>query len=53
LLQSIARAPLKKIGDPDDVARALLYLVESDFVTGEVVVVDGGRMLISGGIHRA
>ncbi|HEY8378618.1 MAG TPA: glucose 1-dehydrogenase [Nannocystis sp.] len=53
LLQSIARAPLKKIGDPDDVARALLYLVESDFVTGEVVVVDGGRMLLSGGIHRA
>ncbi|MFS8638815.1 MAG: glucose 1-dehydrogenase [Gemmatimonadota bacterium] len=53
LLQSIARTPLKKIGEPEDVARALLYLVESDFVTGEVVVVDGGRMLLSGGIHRA
>lgn len=52
LLQSVARAPLKKIGTPEDVARALLYLVESDFVTGEVVVVDGGRMLLSGGIHR-
>lgn len=53
LLQSVGRAPLKKIGTPEDVARALLYLVESDFVTGEVVVVDGGRMLLSGGIHRA
>src|SRR5690554_629370 len=53
LLQSVGRAPLKKIGTPEDVARALLYLVESDFATGEVVVVDGGRMLLSGGIHRA
>lgn len=39
------RSVLRRIGDPQDVARALLFLVESDFVTGEVVVVDGGRML--------
>jgi pteridine reductase len=31
-------------GTPADVAKALLYLVESSFVTGEVLVVDGGRM---------
>jgi pteridine reductase len=31
-------------GSPDDVARALLYLAASPFVTGEVLVVDGGRM---------
>jgi pteridine reductase len=31
-------------GSPDDVARALLYLLDSPFVTGEVLVVDGGRM---------
>ncbi|HEX7051554.1 MAG TPA: SDR family oxidoreductase [Longimicrobiales bacterium] len=37
---------LKRIGTPEEVARALLYLVESDFVTGEVVVVDGGRLLL-------
>jgi NAD(P)-dependent dehydrogenase (short-subunit alcohol dehydrogenase family) len=36
---------LKRLGSPQDVARALLYLVESDWVTGEVLVVDGGRML--------
>ena len=39
------RTVLGGIGSPDDVAKALLYLVESDFVTGEVLVVDGGRML--------
>jgi pteridine reductase len=33
-------------GLPDDVVAALLYLVRSDFVTGENLVVDGGRMLL-------
>jgi NAD(P)-dependent dehydrogenase (short-subunit alcohol dehydrogenase family) len=41
-----ARTVLQRIGSPDDVARALLFLVESDFVTGECVIVDGGRMLL-------
>lgn len=41
------RAPLKRNGSPDDVIRALLYLLEADFVTGEVLVVDGGRRLRS------
>lgn len=39
------KTPLGRIGSPDDVARGLLYLVEADFVTGEVLVVDGGRVL--------
>lgn len=33
-------------GSPDDVVKALFYLIESTFVTGQVVVVDGGRMLM-------
>jgi NAD(P)-dependent dehydrogenase (short-subunit alcohol dehydrogenase family) len=33
-------------GQPDDVAAALLYLIRSDFVTGENLLVDGGRMLL-------
>jgi pteridine reductase len=41
------RAPLKRNGSPDDVVEALLYLLRADFVTGEVLVVDGGRMLRS------
>jgi pteridine reductase len=40
------RAVLDRAGDPADVASALLYLVRSDFVTGEALVVDGGRMLL-------
>jgi NAD(P)-dependent dehydrogenase (short-subunit alcohol dehydrogenase family) len=40
------RRVLARAGEPADVARALRYLVESDFVTGEVLVVDGGRLLL-------
>jgi len=35
--------PLGRIGSPDDVAQAVLYLLSSDYVTGETIIVDGGR----------
>jgi pteridine reductase len=36
--------PLRRLGAPDDAVAALLYLLEGgDFVTGEVLAVDGGR----------
>jgi pteridine reductase len=38
-----ATTPLKRNGSPDDVVRALEYLLDAPFVTGEVLVVDGGR----------
>lgn len=41
--------PLKRHGEPDDIADAALYLLKSDFVTGQVVYVDGGRHLLEGG----
>jgi pteridine reductase len=38
--------PLRRLGSPADAVAALLYLLEGgDFVTGEVLVVDGGRLL--------
>ena len=39
----IASTPLQRLGSPDDVVAALLYLLKSDFVTGETIIVDGGR----------
>jgi NAD(P)-dependent dehydrogenase (short-subunit alcohol dehydrogenase family) len=44
--QAVRRVPLRRLGSPNDVARAALYLLESDFVTGEVLSVDGGQRLI-------
>jgi pteridine reductase len=35
--------PLARLGSPEDVAKAVLYLLEADYVTGEVIRVDGGR----------
>ena len=43
--QLAERAPLKKNGSPEDVVRALRYLLAADFVTGQTLVVDGGRLL--------
>jgi NAD(P)-dependent dehydrogenase (short-subunit alcohol dehydrogenase family) len=37
--------PLERHGGPEDVARAVLFLLESDFVTGQVIFVDGGAHL--------
>jgi 3-oxoacyl-[acyl-carrier protein] reductase len=39
------RTPLKRNGTPEDVADAVLYLATTTFVTGEIIVIDGGRFL--------
>jgi 3-oxoacyl-[acyl-carrier protein] reductase/pteridine reductase len=41
----IRRAPLRKTGRGSDIAKAVLFLAKSDFITGQVLVVDGGRTL--------
>lgn len=44
-----ARLPLGRTGEPSDVGEAVVFLARSDFVTGEMVVIDGGERLLSGG----
>ena len=40
----ISHTPLKREGEPDDVARAVHFLLaEAPYVTGETIAVDGGR----------
>ena len=42
----ISRTPLKRIGTPEDIANTIAFLIEgSDFITGEIINVDGGRSL--------
>ncbi len=46
-LDELAKAlPLRCHGDPGDIADTVLYLLKSDFVTGQVIFVDGGRHLM-------
>ena len=40
-----AESLLGRIGTPDDIADAVLYLTRANFVTGTSIVVDGGRLL--------
>jgi pteridine reductase len=42
----VRSTPLRRLGSPADVVAALLYLLEGgDYVTGEILVVDGGRLV--------
>jgi 3-oxoacyl-[acyl-carrier protein] reductase len=40
------QTPLQKIATPDDVARAVIALLENDLVTGQDLVVDGGKNVL-------
>jgi pteridine reductase len=40
----IEQTPLGRLGEADDVVNAVRYLVDAEFVTGTLVVVDGGRL---------
>ena len=42
----IDRTPLGRGSSPDAIARALIYLLEADVVTGQILFVDGGRRLV-------
>lgn len=40
------KIPLGRIGDAEGVARAVVFFTKNDFVTGQVLAVDGGRSLV-------
>ena len=42
----IQRVPLHRTGTGEDIAGAAAYLATADFVTGQVLAVDGGRLLV-------
>jgi pteridine reductase len=37
--------PLQRLGSPDEIARAVRYFAESEFATGAILTVDGGRLI--------
>ena len=41
----VAGTALKRAGSPDDIARTALFLAEADYITGQIVAVDGGRSI--------
>ena len=42
----IGQVPMKRAGSPEDIANCVLYLVrDADYVTGQIIAVDGGRSI--------
>lgn len=41
----IEKIPLKRQGQPIDIAQAVGFLIDSTYITGQTIVIDGGRLL--------
>lgn len=44
-LEILEQVPLKRIGKPTDIAEAILFLINNDYINGQIIAVDGGRQL--------
>jgi pteridine reductase len=42
----VSRTLTKTMGTPEDVARAVLFFCETDFATGAILTLEGGRLLV-------
>lgn len=43
----VERIPLQRSGNPDNITQSVMFLINNDYITGEVIRVDGGRLLKS------
>jgi len=41
----LKKIPLQQFGSPNDIVQAVMFLVESEYITGEILRIDGGRRL--------
>jgi NAD(P)-dependent dehydrogenase (short-subunit alcohol dehydrogenase family) len=48
-LRIMSRTPMKRLGEPSEIADTVAYLASdaASYITGEIVVVDGGRMTLN------
>ena len=40
------KAPVGRVGAPDDIAKTIAYLIDNTFMTGQTVICDGGLSLV-------
>jgi len=45
--RAIRSSPLQRTGSVDDITNAVIYLLKAEFVTGQILVVDGGASIAS------
>ncbi|WP_131536403.1 SDR family oxidoreductase [Pedobacter nototheniae] len=47
MYQQVARSlPVQRVGEAEDIAKTYLYLMNEGFSTGQIIVVDGGAVLV-------
>ncbi len=48
-MRILSRTPMKRLGEPSEIADTVAYLASdaASYITGEIVVVDGGRMTLN------
>jgi NAD(P)-dependent dehydrogenase (short-subunit alcohol dehydrogenase family) len=44
--ESAAKLPTKRIGRPEDIAHAIRFVIENTYMTGQVVITDGGYLQV-------
>ena len=42
LNEFLKNIPEKRLGKPEEIAKAVIFLLKNDYITGQVIVVDGG-----------
>ena len=46
-MQAVGKSlPVGRVGQPEDIADAVLFLMGNGYVTGTTLIIDGGRLLI-------
>ena len=43
--EMIRKIPLHRLGDPLDIVKSITFLLESDYITGQIIKIEGGRLL--------
>lgn len=43
--ENAKKLPTGRIGEPEDIAQTFLYLMQSGFTTGQIIVIDGGAVI--------
>jgi NAD(P)-dependent dehydrogenase (short-subunit alcohol dehydrogenase family) len=44
--RATATLPARRVGEPQDVAQAILFLINNPYATGSVLVIDGGALIL-------
>ena len=42
----LGKIPMKRIGKPEEVAKVAVFLAEQEYLTGQVIAIDGGMTMI-------